>query len=267
MSLLALAKPSSQRVLFQCHTGVAGGKSIEVYYNNEILTLVNSTKNDVIDFWYNYFDLERDYSKIKSELSKNDTLLKKATQYGPGIRILNQEPFEVLISFIISQNNNIPRIKKCIDSICNMYGKKINENGYSFPKPEDLINITVDDISNCCHAGYRSSYIYDSCKMFLQNKFDKNTFANMNIDNARKILLNFKGVGPKVADCILLFTGSRQDVFPIDVWVKKIMCRLYNKDNNIYKFAYEKFGDLCGFAQQYLFYMIREQPELLNTLN
>ena len=219
---------------------------------------------------YTYFDLDRDYEKIKEELSKKDTYMKTSIQYGKGIRILNQDLWETIISFIISANNNIPRIKGIIERLSKSYGKKIEWNGkeyYTFPTPEELKDVTVKAYRELV-LGFRDIRIYETTKMILERKVDlKELEENPNTMEVREKLLTLSGVGPKVADCILLFSNlKRLEVFPIDVWVRRVMNDLYiqNEDETkvnkkqIEMLAKEKFGDLAGLAQQYLFYWRRE---------
>lgn len=219
---------------------------------------------------YTYFDLDRDYEKIKEELSKKDTYMKTSIQYGKGIRILNQDLWETIISFIISANNNIPRIKGIIERLSKSYGKKIEWNRkeyYTFPTPEELKDVTVKAYREL-GLGFRDIRIYETTKMILEGKVDlKELEENPNTMEVREKLLTLSGVGPKVADCILLFSDlKRLEVFPIDVWVRRVMNDLYiqNEDETkvnkkqIEMLAKEKFGELAGLAQQYLFYWRRE---------
>ena len=216
-----------------------------------------------------YFDLNRDYTKIKEELSKVDDNLKRSIEYGKGIRILNQDLWETILSFIISANNNIPRIKGIIERLSKAYGKKIvynNKEYYTFPTPEELKNVTVADFRNL-GLGFRDIRLYETTHMVLDKEVDLQKLDKLPTKLAREELLRLSGVGPKVADCILLFsTLKRFDVFPIDVWVRRVMNELYikNEDENkvtkkeIQKLADEKFGNIQGLAQQYLFYWKRE---------
>ncbi len=222
-------------------------------------------KNHIIQ----YFDLDRDYSKLRKKIANVDDNLKVATKYGKGIRILNQELWETIISFIISANNNIPRIKGIIERMSEKYGKKTSFNGktyYSFPTPKELSKATVEDLRKL-GLGFRDKRIYETTKLIASGEVDLKKLYKLNTADARDKLLELQGVGPKVADCILLFSDlKRFDVFPIDVWVRRVMNELYihNKDENkvskkeIEKIANEKFGDYKGLAQQYLFYWKRE---------
>lgn len=242
------------------YQGVASGKYAEVMVNDGVLTLKGVTKEEFYDFWFEYFDLGTDYSVIKDKLSSVDEYMEQAVSFGKGIRILNQDPFETLISFIISSNNNIPRIKKCIENLCRDYGTYIKEGFYTFPSASALAELSEEEISICTHAGYRCNYISEAAKLFEIKSFDRNMFSNMTIEEARKVLCTYKGVGPKVADCILLFIGAQNNAFPVDVWVRKVMSKLYGVETpkQIEGFQREYFRDLAGYAQQYLFYAVRE---------
>ena len=252
------------------YTGVIKSGVINVKEENGKIIFSGLVDGDLKDIVRNYFDLDRDYEKIKDELSKIDEYMKKSIQYGSGIRILNQDLWETIISFIISANNNIPRIKGIIERLSKKYGKKIEfmgNNYYSFPTVFDLKNVSVSDFRQL-GLGFRDIRLYETTHMILENKVDLEGLINEKDTNiVRDKLLTLSGVGPKVADCILLFSElKRFDVFPIDVWVRRVMNELYikNPDENkvnkkeIQKFAKEKFGPLEGLAQQYLFYWRRE---------
>ena len=214
--------------------------------------------------------MNRDYEQIKQQLSKIDDNMKKSIEYGNGIRILNQDLWETIISFIISANNNIPRIKGIIERLSKNYGKEIQWNGkkyYTFPTPEELKDVKVEEYRNL-GLGFRDIRLYETTKMILDKKVDiEELEQNPNTLEVREQLLTLSGVGPKVADCILLFsTLKRFEVFPIDVWVRRVMNDLYIKNEDetkvskkqIENIAKEKFGNLAGLAQQYLFYWRRE---------
>ena len=217
----------------------------------------------------NYFDIERNYKKERNNLSKIDNYLKEASEYGKGIRILNQDLWETIISFIISANNNIPRIKKIIEELAKRYGSKISFEGkiyYSFPTAKQLSKASVQDLRSI-GLGFRDQRIFDTTKYINENKNFLEELKEDSTEVAKEKLLSLSGVGPKVADCILLFSElKRFDVFPIDVWVRRVINELYihNKDENkvskkeIEQLAEEKFGDKKGLAQQYLFYWRRE---------
>ena len=252
------------------YTGVFKGNVLNVKKENNTIIfkgIVNGSIKDVVE---DYFDLNRDYTEIKSILSKVDNNMKKGIEYGEGIRILNQDLIETILSFIISANNNIPRIKKIIERLSENYGSKIVWNKktyYAFPSLEQLKDVSVEDYRNL-GLGFRDKRIYDTVHMLLEKKIDyKKWYHEGNTLKVRDELLSLAGVGPKVADCILLFSDlKRFDVFPIDVWVRRVMNELYIKNpdeakvnkKDIEKIAKQKFGNLEGIAQQYLFYWKRE---------
>lgn len=218
---------------------------------------------------YDYFDLNTNYTDYKNELSKIDEYLRESIKFGEGIRILKQDLWETIISFIISANNNIPRIKKIINAISSTYGKKIvfeEKEYYLFPTPEELSKATVEDLRKL-GLGFRDKRIYETTRLINENTISFKEIENFaDTARAREELLKLDGVGPKVADCILLFSLKRLDVFPIDVWVRRVMNDLYihNEDEEkvnkkeLQCLAEEKFKGLSGIAQQYLFYWKRE---------
>lgn len=253
------------------YTGIWKNNVVNVKKENDtiIFTGVSSAENFEEEI-NKYFDMNRDYEEIKEKLSKIDDNMKTSIEYGKGIRILNQELWETIISFIISANNNIPRIKGIIERLSKKHGKKIEWNGkeyYTFPTPEELKDVTVEEYRSL-GLGFRDIRLYETTKMILDKEIDLEKLQNNpNTIEVREKLLSLSGVGPKVADCILLFsTLKRFEVFPIDVWVRRVMNDLYikNEDENkvskkqIENLAKEKFGDLAGLAQQYLFYWRRE---------
>ena len=214
-----------------------------------------------IAFWKNYFDLDTDYNEIIRKI-RIDDVMKNATEKGKGIRILRQNLFETVISFIISQNNNIPRIKGIVEKLCMGFGNKIDGLNYSFPTPESLNSADITDFAYL-KAGYRDVYIKDAARFFTEHILDSDILINGNLSDARSEISKIKGVGPKVADCILLFGAYRTEVFPTDVWMKRILSIYYGINNaspaEINAFASKKFGKYAGFAQQYLFYLARSE--------
>lgn len=252
------------------YTGVFKNNVLNVKKNKDEIIFEGICENDIQQTAENYFDLNRNYEKIKEQLSKIDQNMKKSIEYGNGIRILNQDLWETIISFIISANNNIPRIKGIIERLSEKYGDEIKYKGnkyYTFPTQEQLKNVTVEEYRRL-GLGFRDIRLYETTKMILNKQVDiGNMKNNPNTIEVREELLKLSGVGPKVADCILLFSDlKRFEVFPIDVWVRRVMNDLYIKNEDetkvnkkqIEKIANEKFGDLAGLAQQYLFYWRRE---------
>lgn len=244
------------------YTSVAYGKVLNVKKVDNDIIFSNTNMEDFKNIWYDYFDLGRDYGAIKKELSK-DPILEEAIQFGQGLRILNQDPFETIISFIISANNQIPRIKKSIDLIAKTYGEKIDGDYYSFPSPQVLSQADPKDIREICRVGFRDVRIVETSKMIFNKDIDLNLIKDLNREDSRKLLIELPGVGPKVADCILLFAFDKDDAFPVDVWVKRVMEHFYLKEETNVKqigaYGDKIFGKLAGYAQQYLFYYAREQ--------
>ena len=252
------------------YTGVFGRNVLNVKKQNNAILFKGICEGDIIPTIIDYFDLERDYELIKSKLERVDNNMKESIKYGTGIRILNQDLWETIISFIISANNNIPRIKGIIERLSENYGDKIVYNGkeyFTFPTPKQLENVSVEEFRKL-GLGFRDIRLYETTKLVLNKEVDIENLHNIKDTNiVRDELLKLSGVGPKVADCILLFsTLKRFDVFPIDVWVRRVMNDLYihkEKEQDVSKkeilqIANEKFGDLEGIAQQYLFYWRRE---------
>lgn len=247
------------------YTGVAFGRVINVSYTNGRLIIDNTNIEDFENIWRNFFDLDRDYESIKNELALIDDTMKKSIDFGQGIRIIKQDEWETLISFITSANNRIPMIKRAIEGISEKYGKCIGEyrgkKHYSFPSADVLNGLKEEDIK-LSGVGFRAKYILDAARCVADNEIDIYSLKDLNYDDAKKELMKIKGVGPKVSDCILLFSMDKQNAFPVDVWVKRVMEYFYfpegisNKEIGLK--AYEKFGELAGFAQQYLFYYARE---------
>ncbi|MFL0253022.1 DNA-3-methyladenine glycosylase family protein [Clostridium neuense] len=245
------------------YVGVAFGKVIEVEKRENDVLIYNTNEDEFRNVWCEYFDLNRDYGEIKEELSK-DTLLKKSVDFGYGIRILNQEKLEMLISFIISANNRIPMIKRAIENISKKWGEKIiykDEVFYSFPTVEKLHSGSEKDFEECS-TGFRAKYLKDTIDKVYNGEVDLNFIASLDDDGCHKELQKLMGVGPKVADCIMLFSMKKYSAFPVDVWVKKAMMKFYVAPDvslkKIRDFGRNRFGNLSGFAQQYLFYYARE---------
>lgn len=242
------------------YMGVILGGVCVVEQNQDEVSFESNLPDEIIK---HYFDLSRDYSKVK-DFYRNDVVLAKAIKYGEGIRILNQEKFETLISFIISANNNIPRIKKSVEKISEKYGKKIEYKGstyFAFPTPEELNRATEEELREC-GVGFRDKYIKEATKMVLENHIDLEKISDLPTSECKRELIKIKGVGSKVADCVMLFSMGKADAFPVDVWIKRIMENLYIKNEStlkeIEKYSREKFGEYAGIAQQYLFFFAKE---------
>lgn len=240
------------------YRGIAGGRMINVLKTGNDILLEGAKGEDDEGFWRSYFDMDRDYSKILKFLSK-DPLLSEAAEFGRGIRILKQDFFECVISFIISANNNIPRIQGIIEKLCRMFGKKIKGDFYAFPSPSDMYGITENDLAPL-RCGYRAGYLVRAVKAIASGEVDEVYIASLSYDKAKKELCKISGVGPKVADCILLFSLHRFDAFPADVWVKRVMHEIYGCDeSDAGALGRKLYGDYAGIAQQYLYYWRRSK--------
>ena len=252
------------------YTGIVKNNVINVEKVENTITFSSFGADNLKELVTDYFDLNRNYEEIKEKLAKIDKYLANSIEYGSGIRILNQDLWETIISFIISANNNIPRIKGIINKISQKYGNKIEWKGkdyYTFPTVESLSKASVEDLRNL-GLGFRDVRVYETTHKILEKQVDlEELHQEKDTQKVRDTLLTLSGVGPKVADCILLFsTLKRFDVFPIDVWVRRVMNELYIKNEDetkvnkreIEKLAKEKYGNLEGLAQQYLFYWKRD---------
>lgn len=227
------------------------GQKADIYCQKGTTKIFTKNKK----YFIKYFDLDTDYGIIKSMLRKQ---LPEEIKFGYGIRILNQAPLEAIISFIISANNNIPRIKKTIELICERFGENCGDY-YAFPTLNQLSKITEDDFKSM-GCGYRSGYLVDTIKR-LQD-FDLNALYDMPTIDARKLLMSLKGIGRKVADCILLFGYHKGDVFPADIWIVKVYEDEFGKTGaspiKISEYYAKRFGNLSGIAQQYMYYAKRK---------
>ncbi len=245
------------------YIGVAHSRAVRMSMDGDSLYIYNTTEDDVNNIWLDYLDLKRDYYEIK-KMYENDKYLSRAMEFGYGIHILNQDIFECLISFIISTQNQIPRIKKIVAELCHAYGNECQTDSellYSFPSARQLEHVTAEELT-FLKAGYRADYIVDAVKKVISGEVDLNAVPQMDYEAAKKELMKIKGVGPKVADCVLLFSARKSEAFPVDVWVQRTMRSLYMDETatnkQIEKRAAELFGKYAGFAQQYLFYYARE---------
>ncbi len=263
------------------YTGIVGKNVLNIKKEQNKIIVKGYCTDNIKDICNNYFDLATNYEKIKHQLSSIDNNMKLSVNYGKGIRILHQDVWETLISFIISANNNIPRIKGIIEKLSKNYGQEIewnNKKYYSFPTASELSVATVEDLRKL-GLGFRDERVFKTTKMIMDKQVDITKLEEMeDINELREELLKLPGVGPKVADCIMLFSMKKYEVFPIDVWVKRVMTELYTNEivkikdvntklhsnntiNNkqILELASNKYGKLAGLAQQYLFYWRREQ--------
>lgn len=235
--------------------GIAGKHVLDVCQKGDQITFEHTSEQEFQEFWCRYFDFDADYSAFQRILCL-DPILQKACEYAGGIRILRQEPWEALCSFIISQNNNIPRIKGIIARLCENFGEPLSGVDFAFPEPEAIAQCSIEELQPL-RAGFRAKYILDAAKKVSSGEIDLAAISKMETEEARKELMKIQGVGPKVAECALLFGFYRIEAFPVDVWIKRILDRFYQQ--GFPEFA-KPYG---GIAQQYLFHYVRRHPETL----
>ena len=228
-------------------TGFAGSRRLTLKEDGD--SLLFFCPDEDIPFWKNYFDFDTDYTFLKDFFAK-DPILAKACSFAPGIRVLRQEPWEALCSFIISQNNNIIRISGIIDRLCSCFGEPLPLGGFGFPTPSRLAPLAVEDLSPL-RAGFRAKYILDAARKVTDGTVDLDAIRRLPIQEAREQLMQIKGVGVKVAECALLYGFHRTEAFPVDTWIKKALARYYPQGFP------EEFVREQGIAQQFLFHYIR----------
>lgn len=221
--------------------GAKLNKTLTIYKEKDYFVLENTTESDFLSVWYDYFDLGTDYGELKRSYSEDETLA-KACKFAPGIRLLKQDSWEALVSFIISQNNNIPRIKGIIGRLC--------EENSGFPSVEMLKGKTADDFSYL-RAGFRAKYLESCVDLVSNGVISLERVSAAPADEARTELMKIKGVGPKVADCTMLYGMYKTECFPVDVWIKRVLAEFY--PNGLPEFI----KPTAGIAQQYLFHYIR----------
>jgi N-glycosylase/DNA lyase len=209
----------------------------------------------------NYLSVSDDIYQIESSLAAKDPVMKEAVLYSHGLRILTQDPWECLASYILSINNNIPAIQRIIDYLCRCYGKRIDFGEYSFPSPQDILNQPKGSL-RMSRCGFRDKYLEDAAEKVVSGKVNLELLFSLSTDEARETLMSIRGVGPKVADCVLLFAYHRLDVFPVDVWIARAMSNFYMDGSAITpkdarQEGSRRFGDLAGYAQEYLFFYAR----------
>jgi len=229
--------------------GIAQGRQLMLHMKEENLVMKDTDLEEFESIWKSYLDLGRDYSQIKS-LYSIDEHLSKAVAFSPGLRVMRQDPWETLITFILSQNSNIPRIKKMVLELCIHFGKKLPTGGCAFPTPENLASLNIEDLAPI-KTGYRAPYILDAARCVAEGKTDLTSLDRQTTDEIKNKLQEIHGVGPKVAECVLLFGFGRVEVCPMDVWIKRVMHTLYPKG------LPKEFLPTAGIAQQYLFHYAR----------
>ncbi len=222
----------------------AGGIDLEIISSQDN----KASASDVTGIWAKYFDAGLDYSKIRRMPDKKDKFLTEAAKSGEGIRIIYQEPFETLITFIISQRKSIPAIKTSVERICETVGRKIpGTDVYDFPLPAELMKLSSDELS-ACGLGYRASYIHECSEIFARGELDPAYLNTLDDETLIAALMSLKGVGVKVANCTALFGYHRLDLFPIDVWIQRALNTYYDGE-----FPLEKYHPYNGIMQQYIF--------------
>jgi len=234
------------------YTGIALNRSIAVSEENGTVTLYQCTAEEFHDKWHDYFNFDKDYAEIRAYLKAHgeSIILNKAMDYAPGLRLLKQDLFEVLISFIFSQNNNIPRIKGMIMRLCEQFGKPLSCGRYTFPAAQELASLNADDLA-LVKAGYRTVYVIDAAQKIAGGKIDLEALRSKETDEILRTIQSIKGIGPKVADCVALFGYHRAEISPMDVWMKRVMHAVYPQG---YPDAIKEYA---GIAQQYLFHYAR----------
>lgn len=252
------------------YTGVFGNHVMNVKKEKDTITFTGLCDGNIQDICYDYFDLGRDYETMKNTLSAVDESTANSISYGSGIRLLNQDLWETLVSFVISANNNIPRIKKIIGNLSRQYGMLVEWRGktyYTFPTPKQLEKVTLQEYREM-GLGFRDKYLLEIVRKVCEKEGILESLAQIQDTNElRQKLMEFPGVGEKVADCVLLFSNlKRLEAFPVDVWVRRVMKELYFPEieeskldkKQIQELAHQKYQNLAGIAQQYLFYWKRE---------
>ena len=234
------------------YTGVAFGCAARVRQINDSI-FVTYNGNDFEDVWRDYFDLDRDYENIRRHICIDD-FMRSASSFGAGIRILRQDSWEALCSFIISQRNNIPRIKGIINTLCKEFGEKLVFGGkgfFTFPPASTLARLDEADLAPL-RCGYRAQYIIEAARAVVGGSLDLSTISRLSPQDARAELKKVRGVGDKVADCVILFGFNMLDAFPVDVWINRAISTYYGRD-----FDPAVFSPYAGVAQQYIYYYTR----------
>ena len=234
--------------------GIVRARALRVYRDGDVLVLEEASVEDYLSLWRDYFDLGLDYGALRRAFSGMGPVLREAARYAPGMRILRQEPWEALCSFILSQNNNIPRIRGIVDRLCACFGRPV-EGGFAFPSAERLALLSPDELAPV-RCGFRAKYVIDAAKKVASGEVDLEQARLLPLPQARESLMRIVGVGPKVADCALLYGLHRLEAFPMDVWMRRAMDTLFPGRTPA------DFGPYAGIAQQYIFHYSRMHPEL-----
>ena len=230
---------------------------ISLKEDGDYIIVESNIDDDLKSVINDYFDLDRDYSEIERNIIKCDSKIKDALVFSRGLKMIHQDPFETLIAYIISQNNRVPSIANALNLISKNYGKKVifkDKEYYLFPTLEELEKLSIEELRSC-KVGFRDKYLYDIMRNIENKSLELDKIYNMESTDALNYLINFKGIGNKVASCILLFAYQKFDVYPIDTWVKKFMKDDYNieGEKNIKEFTYNTYKEYSGLAIQYMF--------------
>ena len=231
------------------YTGIAHGRQLRLEMAGDSLTLKDTTLEEFEYIWKDYFDLNRDYSQIR-QLYATDASLAMAVEFSPGLRVMRQDPWETLVTFILSQNSNIPRIKKMVAALCRLFGQALPCGGHAFPAPEALAALEPEALAEV-KTGYRAPYILDAARQVTEGRIDLAALKSWPAGEIHKALLQIHGVGPKVADCVLLYGFGKVESYPMDVWMKRVMADMYPSGFP------EALKPTAGIAQQYLFHYAR----------
>lgn len=237
----------------ESYRGVAFGREVSMSLENGCLT-VSCPESEFEALWRPYLDLDRDYAAIRQAVSI-DARTAQAVAYGAGLRILRQDPWEALCSFILSQCNNIPRIRGIILRLCTLYGNHIRGDAYAFPAPERLAAASEAELRSALRCGYRAPYLLAAARAVAGGALDLDVLRGLPTAEAKLCLTALPGVGEKVANCMLLFGLGKLDAFPVDVWMRRTVNALYGKGFD----PSAAFGEYAGIAQQYLFYQARRE--------
>lgn len=247
------------------YTIILNDRIINVKMDKNELIIDSNNMDNIENIVRNYFDLDYDYEKLNSEIISIDSSNKYLVESCNGLKMINEPRFELIISYILSANNGVPQIRNSLNMIAKKYGEKVlfrDKEYYLFPSVDKLKNVSIDEYREC-KAGFRDKYIYEIVSKINNKEFDIDSIETMNSDDALIYLMNNKGIGEKVASCILLFGYHRFDVFPIDTWVKKYMIEKYNleKVKDIREYMKGKYNDNCGLVIQYIFHYNRNKSD------
>jgi N-glycosylase/DNA lyase len=254
------------------YQGVIGRNVVRVRQENERLLFSTSSKGKDAKFLIRYFRLDDDLPKILSEINR-DAVIEKVIRKNYGLRLIRQDPWECLISYICSANANIPNIEKMLSKLSERFGKKCGDGFFEFPSPESFARASLQELKEC-GVGYRAKYIQETSRKISDGEISFEDLKKINYDEARSALLQLPGVGPKVADCVLLFSLEKLQAFPVDVWMRKAMVKFYGSHlsknppmEEIASFGRKYFGEFAGYAQEYLFYYVRSSAGRKHVLS